>query len=99
MDIEISALTNEELMALNHRIVDLLKRRQERQAGKALEKFALGDLVFFDSEDGSRIKGVVTKINRKTISVQTKDQGRWRVSPMFVHKAKENMNTDLLRIH
>lgn len=47
--------------------------------------FAVNDEVAFNSKRGGKIKGVVSKINSKTIQVKT-DACVWRVSPSLLEK-------------
>lgn len=48
--------------------------------------FALGDRVSFDDGKGNTIIGMVTKINRRTVSIATDDGKSWRVDfPLLRH--------------
>ena len=58
----------------------------ERDAWSKMKEHSLqrGDRVFFEHK-GQRIEGIVLRINRRTISVQTGLQ-LWRVSPQLLTK-------------
>lgn len=68
----IDHLSVEELMKLNGRIVDRIRYLQQLKTRAHLDRFEVGDRVFFQS-DGRRIEGVVVRVNRKTVSIKTSD--------------------------
>lgn len=83
---EIPKLNEHQLRLLNQRIVERLKLMTKAKALNALSKFNLGDVVSFDHYDET-IKGRITRINQKTVSVITEDdRHKWNVSPNFLTK-------------
>lgn len=43
-------------------------------------KFNIGDLVSFEA-DGLKINGIITRFNKKTVSIVTTAGSRWNVYP------------------
>ena len=70
----IQGLGKQELIALNQEIVDMIKRKNEKDAAKASEMFKKGDIVHFkDPSGGDDVYGVVKKKNQKTFQIHTTD--------------------------
>jgi len=88
MTIDIDQLTEEELVALNHRIVERLKFLDTMQAHRDMMAFNIGSRVSFDSRQGRQL-GTLIKFNRKTVTVVTDDSRRWRISPHLLSKVKD----------
>lgn len=88
MTIDIDQLTEEELVALNHRIVERLKFLDTMQAHRDMMAFNIGSRVSFDSRQGRQL-GTLIKFNRKTVTVVTDDSRRWRISPHLLAKVKD----------
>ncbi len=84
---DIEKLSLEQLLDLNKRII----RRIEYLRSINLYHFKVGDRVSF-KDAGCAVEGIVIRINRKTISVDTPD-ACWRLPPNLLtklpgHKAK-----------
>ena len=88
MEIDIDKLTEKELVELNHKIVARLRFLNEMRTHSHMLKFNLGEHVFFQPEGRPEIFGMITKYNKKTITVITEDGQHWNVSPMLLKKAK-----------
>jgi hypothetical protein len=88
MPIDIDGLSYEELVQLNHRVVERLKMLQAMQAHVDMMAFNLGARVSFDSEDGRQL-GTLVKYNRKTVNVLGDDGRQWRVSPSLLSPVKD----------
>lgn len=88
MTIDIDQLTADELVELNHRIVERLKILDTLQAHHDMMAFNIGSRVSFDSKRGRQL-GTLTKFNQKTVTVVTEDGRRWRVSPHLLSKVKD----------
>ncbi len=84
----IDLLTPDELVALNHRIVERLKFLDSMKAHQMMMKFNIGTRVSFETNDGREL-GVLTKFNRKTVTVQTDSGRRWNVSPLLISKVTD----------
>ena len=84
MPIDIEKLSVEELIELNKRVVRRIEYLHSLKTRAHLDRFEVGDRVTFQS-DGRIVEGIVTRVNRKTLSVRTKDT-RWNIHPRFVTK-------------
>ena len=88
MTIDIDQLTEDELVELNHRIIERLKFIDTMQAHQSMMAFNIGNRVSFDSKHGRQI-GILTKFNQKTVTVVTDNGHRWRISPHLLTEVKE----------
>lgn len=78
--INIDLLSEDELRDLNHRIVERLRMLSQLRAHGAMLKFSIGDRVGFTS-DGRQISGIITRYNKKTVTVIADGGHHWTVSP------------------
>jgi hypothetical protein len=88
MPIDIDGLSLEELVQLNHRVVERIKMLQAMQAHVDMMAFNLGARVSFDTQDGRQL-GTLVKYNRKTVTVLGDDGRQWRVSPGLLSPVKD----------
>ena len=97
MKINIDNLTPEELIDLNHRIIERLKFLDQMHAHKEMMQFSIGEKVsFFPSGRGEQI-GTIVKYNKKTISIVTEKGERWNVPPHLLSKYK-NQNKNIIEM-
>lgn len=89
MAVDIDQLSYEELVALNHRIVERLKFLETVQAHRAMMRFDVGARVSFDTGRDGRLSGILVKFNRKTVTVVTDDQRQWRVPPEILSPIRD----------
>ena len=87
MTIDIDKLTEAELIDLNHRIVARLRFFQQMRAHAAMLDFKIGDRVAFSSPDHGVVEGMLTRYNRKTVTVIADDGRQWNVSPSLLREA------------
>ncbi len=89
MKFNFEKLSDQELIQLNRHIVEIIRTRRQRRTDQQLSKFYIGEHVEFKDEFGELIKGVVVRVNQKTITIQTHQPcSQWRVSPHIVSKCK-----------
>lgn len=88
MTIDIDALTEEELIDLNHRIVARLRMMQQLRAHQAMMEFSIGDRVAFQSAGRPLVVGMLTRYNKKTVTVITDSGEHWNVSPSVLFRPK-----------
>jgi ribosomal protein L21E len=86
--IDIDKLTEAELIDLNHRIVERLRFLQQMKAHAKMLEFKIGDRVAFRAEEADVIEGMLTRYNRKTVTVITDDGRQWNVSPTFLSRVE-----------
>ena len=89
---DLSKLTRDELLELNRRVVDRLKELDGQETADFMNDFSMGDKVSFEPLNEKRVKGVVIKKNKKTISVLDESGHRWNVPAVHLpHQNKENV--------
>lgn len=79
-------LSEDDLIELNRRIVERLRRLRSAKSLAQLARFSVGMVVEFDTDDGRTISGTVARLNQRTATVVT-TSGRWRVSPSLLRAA------------
>ena len=89
MHINIDNLSQDELLALNRRVIARLKLIQQHNTLNSMVKFEVGQRVSFDA-DGRMRTGILIKFNPKTVAVMTDDGQRWKVSPQLLRHLIEN---------
>ena len=87
MPIDIDALTESELIDLNHRIVARLQFLRQLEAHANMLEFRIGERVRFHPEGRPAVTGMITRYNKKTVSIVTDDGQRWNVAPHFLERA------------
>lgn len=80
MLIDLTTLSEDELIELNRRIVERLQLMRSTKSLTQLAQFSVGMVVEFDTDDGRTVSGTVARLNRQTATVVAAS-GRWRVSP------------------
>lgn len=94
MKIDIDKLSEEELIDLNNRIVERLRFLHQMRAHSQMLKFKIGDRVAFQPEGRPPLVGMLTRYNRKTVTLITDDGQHWNVSPGLLRKAESSDRTD-----
>jgi hypothetical protein len=89
MIIDIDRLSEAELIDLNRRIVERLRFLSQMRDHRAMLEFRIGDRVGFQTDRTQIIHGIITRYNKKTVSVLADDGRRWTVSPGLLHSAPE----------
>jgi hypothetical protein len=92
ININIDNLTEDELLALNRRVIARLKLIQQHNTLNSMIKFEVGQRVSFDP-DGRMRTGVLIKFNPKTVVVLTDDGQRWKVSPQLIRHLIDSANS------
>lgn len=87
MAIDIDRLTEAELVDLNHRIVERLRFLQQMRAHADVLEFRIGERVTFQPDGRGPVQGMLTRYNRKSVTVVTDDGHRWTVSPALLSGA------------
>jgi len=89
MPIDIDSLTEAELIDLNNRIVERLRFMHQARSHKRMLDFKIGDRVSFQPEGRGTIIGILTRYNKKSVTVITETGERWNVAPVFLRKVVE----------
>jgi hypothetical protein len=91
--IDIDGLSEDELVALNARIVERLRFLHQQKTTSALQEIKIGSGVMFEGPDGAMIKGIVIRRNRKTVTVHANNDRQWNVSPQLLKPSGEDLQT------
>jgi len=94
MKIDITLLTENELIDLNRRIVERLRFLSQTRAHNKMLEFKVGDRVSFKTDDRPALTGVLTKYNKKTVTVITDNGEHWNVAPGLLTLAKEAKSSE-----
>lgn len=87
MKIDIDELTEPELIDLNHRIVERLRFLNQMRRHSQMLEFSIGDRVSFHPEGRAVTVGILTRYNRKTVTVITESGEQWNVAPGLLRRA------------
>jgi hypothetical protein len=82
--IDIDRLTEAELLDLNHRAVARLRLLHQARAHVEMLEFKIGDRVTFCPPGEDPITGMLTRYNKKTVTVITDTGRQWNVSPSLL---------------
>jgi hypothetical protein len=74
-------LTEEELVQLNQVVVARLRLMQQIQAHGRMMNFRLGQRVKFTTPAGELVRGMLSRHNKKSVTVVTDAGAQWRVAP------------------
>jgi hypothetical protein len=94
VNIDIDKLTEEELIDLNNRIVARLRFLNQMRAHSQMLDFRIGDRVTFQPEGRSPLFGIITRYNKKTVTVITDSGQHWNVAPGLLRKAASADNAE-----
>lgn len=86
MSIPIDHLTEAQLIDLNRRIVERLKFLAQMRAHAHMLDFGVGDRVSFQPPGRPTQFGILTRYNKKTVTVITEDGGHWNVAPQLLSR-------------
>ena len=89
MNIVIDQLTESELIDLNRRIVERLKLLRQIRAHTQMLEFKIGDRVTFQPVGRPAVVGMLTKYNRKTVTVITEQGEQWNVAPVLLRRVED----------
>lgn len=84
--INIDQLSEEELIDLNHRIVERLRFLSQMRAHSQMLDFKIGEKVTFHPDGYPRLVGIVARYNRKSGHVVTDSGQRWNVGPSLLRR-------------
>jgi len=89
--IDIDKLTEAELVDLNNRIVERLRFLNHMRAHAQMLEFRIGDRVSFQPQGHPPVVGMLTRYNRKTVTIITDDGHHWNVSPHFLRRVESSV--------
>jgi len=74
-------MSYDDLVELNHKIVERLKFLDSMHTHKEMMRFSPGDQVCFEPPGRDQQLGTLVKYNKKTVAVITDTGQKWNVSP------------------
>jgi hypothetical protein len=89
MTIDIDPLSEDELVDLNHRIVERLRFLASMHAHSEMLQFSIGEKVSFEPAGRGRLIGTLVRYNKKSVTVITDGGQKWTVSPHLLSHVKE----------
>jgi hypothetical protein len=92
--INIDELSEGELIDLNHRIVERLRFLSQMHAHSQMLDYKIGERVTFHPEGHPPLFGIVTRYNRKTVTVITDTGQHWNVAPRFLRRVGSGDGAD-----
>jgi hypothetical protein len=92
MKIDIDSLSYDELVVLNHKIVERLKFLDSMLTHKEMMQFKPGDQVCFKAPGRDKQFGTLVKYNKKTVTVITESGQKWNISPHLLSIVKNVKN-------
>ena len=102
MKIDIDKLTEAELVDLNNRIVERLRLLNQLRAHTQMLEFRIGDRVAFQPDGHPLVTGMLTRYNKKTVTVITDTGQRWNVTPRLLRRAEDSRDaggSNVIRLH
>lgn len=94
MKIDIDKLTESELVDLNNRIVERLRFLNHMRAHARMLEFKIGDRVSFQPDGHPMVVGMLTRYNKKTVTVITDSGQRWNVAPALLRLVDDARRAD-----
>src|SRR2546425_6355002 len=94
MRIDIDGLTEAELIDLNHRVVERLKFLNHMRAHAQMLEFRIGDRVSFQPEGRPLLVGMLTRYNKKSVTVITESGEHWNVAPGLLQRVDSSQTAD-----
>jgi hypothetical protein len=89
MKIDITRLSEQELIALNRQIVERLRFLQQIRTHSKMLEFQVGDRVSFEPDGRPTLFGVLVRYNKKTVTVLTEQGEQWKVSPGLLRRVND----------
>jgi hypothetical protein len=88
MNIDVENLSEQELIDLNNKIVARLRFLQHSRAHSKMLEFKIGERVSFQPPGRPMLLGVLTRYNKKSVTVITDTGEHWNVDPGALRKVR-----------
>jgi hypothetical protein len=95
MRVEIDNLTEAELIDLNNRVVERLRFMAQARSHTRMLQFKIGDRVSFEPDGRGVVNGILTRYNKKSVTVISDTGQRWNVAPQLLHRVIEGESRDI----
>ena len=94
--VNIDALSEEELVELNHKIVARLRFLSQMRSHSEMLDFRIGEKVKFHPSGHPELIGTLTRYNKKTVSIVTDNGQRWNVAPQLLDRSRSKVSASTL---
>ena len=84
----IDSLSEEDLIELNHKIVARLRFLSQMRSHSAMLDFRIGQRVKFSPAGRPDVIGILTRYNKKTVTVITDSGEHWNIAPGLLSKVE-----------
>lgn len=84
--IDIDLLSEEQLIDLNHKIISRLRFLREMRSHSEMMNFRIGEKVKFHPPGREEIIGILTRYNKKSVTIIAENGQRWNVHPGLLFK-------------
>lgn len=82
----IDQLSEDELIELNHKIVARLRFLRQMRSHTQMLDYRIGERVRFYPAGQPEVTGILTRYNKKSVTVITDSGQHWNVHPGLLHK-------------
>jgi len=82
----VNKLGEEDLRFLNRLIIERLNILLQLKSSMHMTQFTVGDRVRFNSPSGEIKRGIIHRLNKKTVSIITDDNHQWNVAPALLKR-------------
>lgn len=93
LHIDLDALSEQELIELNHKVVARLRFLNHARSHSAMLDFRIGERVKFRPSGRGDVVGTLTRYNKKSVTVITDSGEHWNVAPTLLVKAGSTRET------
>ena len=84
MGMDLSRLSEAELVELNRRVVERLEVVRAARDGNEWTRFTVGMVVDFTDDEGQQRRGAIARLDREAATILSQ-AGSWRVPPSRIH--------------
>lgn len=98
MKINLDQLSEAELIELNHKVVERLRLMHQVKAHREMFHFKIGDRVAFHPSGHEPQTGILTRFNRKSVTVIADNGGHWNVAPSLIRLVEEKQTSSPLKL-
>jgi len=84
--VDIDKLSEAELIDLNNRVVERLRFLSQMRTHSQMLDYKIGERVTFHPDGHPPLVGIVTRYNRKTVTVITDSGQQWNVAPGLLRR-------------
>ena len=93
----LDSLNHEQLIKLNHLVVNTIKQRRDNELLQKTSNFKLRDTISFQDPMNNCSFGVIVRINQKTLSVVTLDNIKYNVPSTHLRHV-DNPSKELIKL-